>query len=632
MFRSKYAFLIISTLLITLTACKEDAPAGGSDTPPAPQSGGPTGGTTEAPTQAPAVNHLPTVSDWSFSTDEDTAKSITLNAADADGDTLTFEFVATPSHGTITGTAPTFSYTPDANYHGSDSFSFKVRDGEGESKLATVSVMIDPVNDAPVATGGSLSTIQDTPVQKTLMGSDVDGDALTFEVTAQPSHGTVSGGSLITYTPTAGYVGLDSFSFRANDGQLNSPNAIVSITVGAAPAMNHAPQALATTVRLVGETEKRFSLPGLDVDGDPLTYEILTQPSVGNVTLIGGAAKFTKSANFSGASFTYRAFDGALYSPSATVTLTYSNAPAPAAAFAFSRVLTTADGKLRPFIQNTGAISGSVNAKVRCEKTVWSPSFATYPYGEHVQDITLAPGEVIEFPNLFNAEQVLTEGQRYNCYLFVNGSSVRTDTEQADFHAVTYPAVVKVQVDQNLRVVPTLRNIGHAAGTVTFTIECKINDSPSSVLLEQRTITTQFAIGEEKILSAFGEPLTHGNRYFCQTYGTYNSIERSRYLNGGIFKLESVTSSGGSNIVTTVQNMGSAPESMSASTYCNASGGSGTNSVKSFSITDLYPGQSVSYPDVLVGALDNSRSYTCKLGGTSRLIYDDVGSISLRFR
>ena len=84
-------------------------------------------------------------------TDEDTPKAITLTATDVDGATLTYAIVDAPAHGTLSGTAPALTYTPAANYNGPDSFTFKANDGTADSNVATVSITVTAVNDAPVA-------------------------------------------------------------------------------------------------------------------------------------------------------------------------------------------------------------------------------------------------------------------------------------------------------------------------------------------------------------------------------------------------------------------------------------------------------------------------------------------------
>ena len=110
-----------------------------------------------------------------------------------------------------------------------------VNDGLSDSLPATVSVTINPVDDAPVVTGQSVTVNQDEQIVIALIGSDVDGDAVIFSA-VNPSHGTVAvSGANATYKPTAGYSGPDSFTFFAfsivNNVPVFSPSATVLITV-----------------------------------------------------------------------------------------------------------------------------------------------------------------------------------------------------------------------------------------------------------------------------------------------------------------------------------------------------------------------------------------------------------------
>ena len=121
---------------------------------------------------------------------------------------LTFSVVAQPTNGTLSGTAPNLTYTPNANFNGSDSFTFKANDGHGGFEHCDRLDYRQPVNDAPVANGQSVTTNEDTGKAITLSGSDVDGDTLTFSVVTQPTNGTLSGTAPnLTYTPNANYNG-----------------------------------------------------------------------------------------------------------------------------------------------------------------------------------------------------------------------------------------------------------------------------------------------------------------------------------------------------------------------------------------------------------------------------------------
>jgi hypothetical protein len=140
----------------------------------------------------------------------------------------------------LSGVGPTFTYTPAANFHGSDSFTFRVNDGSNNSNTSTVSITINPVNDVPVAASQSVTTNSNTAVSITLAGTDVETAPaeLIFEITAAPSHGTLSGsGAGLSYTPVLNYSGPDSFKFTVRDtgdgsaGPATSAEATVSITV-----------------------------------------------------------------------------------------------------------------------------------------------------------------------------------------------------------------------------------------------------------------------------------------------------------------------------------------------------------------------------------------------------------------
>ena len=120
-------------------------------------------------------NAQPTANPQSVTTDEDTPLTITLTGSDAEDAALTFSIVTGPDHGTLvpngavdcsaanTCSAPML-YTPGANYHGPDSFTFTVNDGTIDSASALVSITVNSVNDPPVAVNDSFSTDEDTPL------------------------------------------------------------------------------------------------------------------------------------------------------------------------------------------------------------------------------------------------------------------------------------------------------------------------------------------------------------------------------------------------------------------------------------------------------------------------------------
>src|SRR5207245_5346411 len=126
------------------------------------------------------------------------------------------------------------THSPALTYNGPDSFTYKVNDGSLDSNVATVNLTVTAVNDAPVAAAGSGSTLEDTPVSGTAAATDVEGGALTYSIVGNASHGAVvliTATGAWTYTPVGNYNGPDSFTFKANDGLLDSNVATVNLTV-----------------------------------------------------------------------------------------------------------------------------------------------------------------------------------------------------------------------------------------------------------------------------------------------------------------------------------------------------------------------------------------------------------------
>lgn len=178
------------------------------------------------------VNDPPVAQSKSFATTEDTAASVTLSATDAEGSPLTYSVLSSPAKGELSGTAPNLIYTPTANQHGADSFTYRVTDGAAYSNTATVTIAITPVNDAPVAVSKSITVVSGQVSAVSLTASDAEGGALTYSIVSAPAHGVLSGAAPnLNYTATAGYTGVDSFTFRANDGSANSNVATVSVTI-----------------------------------------------------------------------------------------------------------------------------------------------------------------------------------------------------------------------------------------------------------------------------------------------------------------------------------------------------------------------------------------------------------------
>jgi MYXO-CTERM domain-containing protein len=195
-------------------------------------------------------NGLPIASDLSLEVPAGKPSAFTISASDPEDDALTYSVVLAPAHGTLSGTAPELTYTPEAGFSGPDRFRFQASDGTSTSNVATVTLQVSAQNQAPQAISRTLSVAADGSLAVTLSALDAEGDPLTYAVVTQPSHGTLTGDApALTYTPAPGYLGEDAFTFQANDGTSNSAAGTISISVVQAltPEAPSAPNAVGCT-------------------------------------------------------------------------------------------------------------------------------------------------------------------------------------------------------------------------------------------------------------------------------------------------------------------------------------------------------------------------------------------------
>jgi Tol biopolymer transport system component len=247
-----------------------------------------------------SVNDPPVAVALQRNLNEDTAVTITLLASDADGDALGFAIADPPQHGTLTGTPPSVTYTPAANYNGPDSFTYTASDGTATSAPATVTLSVLSVDDAPVAIAGAVTTAEDTPVAITLTASDIDSTGLGFSINTFPSDGTLTGsGASWTYTPAANVNGVRSFTFRVSDGTLSS-TATVTITI---MPVNDPPTAVDDFVATNPGTALTIDALAndTDADADALTIASIGTPAHGRAELTAdGKLLYTPDPGFTG--------------------------------------------------------------------------------------------------------------------------------------------------------------------------------------------------------------------------------------------------------------------------------------------------------------------------------------------
>ena len=283
-------------------------------------------------------NYLPVVESQAVSTDEDTPVVITLTGLDADGDPLSFSSVSLPNHGTLSGSGAELTYIPATNYNGMDSFNFQANDGEFDSNIAAVIIIINPVNDAPVSQDFSYSTDEDTVLNVDAPGvltyDTIDQDLLIAVKVSNPLYGTLTlnpDGSF-TYTPNADFNGADNFNFVANDGLVDSNVATITITVN---WINDAPVAIDDSITTYTGIPVIINVATNDFDVDsnlnPASVCGILGPAYGTVVSYGdGRLEYTPNAGYSGSdTFTYEIWDyyGLSDTAVATITVNMNNPP-----------------------------------------------------------------------------------------------------------------------------------------------------------------------------------------------------------------------------------------------------------------------------------------------------------------
>ena len=316
-----------------------------------------------------AANAAPIADAKTLSTDEDTAVAITLTGTDTGTCELTFSIVTNPANGSLgsitnnscTSGSPntdsaTVTYTPNPNFNGSDSFTYKVNDGSLDSSPATVAITINPVNDPPVANDDAATTDEDTPYTFPASGAgglknndtDVDHAAAALRITTvtDPANGTavLNGDGSVTYTPDANFFGTDTFTYTLCDSGLDGTpangddacdTATVTITVNAvndAPVAND--DAATTSEDIYVDIDVVANDSDVDNTNAQLTVHSISTVHGGTAVLQadGRTVRYTPASNANdgtnpgGFSFKYRAKDpdGA---PSNEATVIISVAP-----------------------------------------------------------------------------------------------------------------------------------------------------------------------------------------------------------------------------------------------------------------------------------------------------------------
>ena len=287
---------------------------------------------------------VPSANDGSISTAYNTSGATTLSGS---GVISGYAVVAGPSHGTVSISGVTATYTPSAGYYGSDSFTFDAAGPGGTSSPATISVTVG-LPPAPTVADASISTAFDTPGSTSLAST---GLVSGFSISSSPSHGaaTVSG-STVVYTPDNGYSGSDSFTVFASGPGGRSNTATVSVTVGPPPPPKVSNGSLSTAYN----TSASITLSGTGVI---TSYAIVDGPGHATVSVSGSTATYSPSPGYYGSdSFSYDATGPGGTSASAIISVTVGFPPAPVATG--GSIVTPYDTPVAAPLPGSGVISG----------------------------------------------------------------------------------------------------------------------------------------------------------------------------------------------------------------------------------------------------------------------------------
>ncbi len=269
---------------------------------------------------------------------EDTALSqaapgVLGNDHDSDDGALTAVLATSPTRGTLTAFQPdgSFTYTPQADYSGTVTFTYRAQDPAGNlSSPVIVTLTLAPVNDPPVAADDARATAAGTPVSVpvTANDTDIDGDPLTVSGNTAPASGTATcSGTACTYTPQDGFSGSDAFTYTVADGQGGTASASVAVTVAAA----HVPAAADDTASVAEDVDLPVAVTTNDVLGDePTTVTLATAPAHGSAACTGLTCTYTPAPDYHGAdAFTYTLgdADGDTSTARVAVTVTPINDP-----------------------------------------------------------------------------------------------------------------------------------------------------------------------------------------------------------------------------------------------------------------------------------------------------------------
>ncbi|MCG8606422.1 Ig-like domain-containing protein, partial [bacterium] len=273
------------------------------------------------------INDAPVAAADQFQVNEDdtlvvVVPGVLANDADLDGDPIISELIAGSINGKMELTANgSFTYTPNADFNGTETFDYQVSDPGGSADTATVTITVNPQNDLPVAANDAYELTEDDTLSLSAPGllandTDIDGDGIVATVVDSTLNGelTLNADGGFTYRPRSNFHGVDSFTYRIDDGNGGSSLAAVSLTVN---EENDAPIAVPDLFAVSEDDTLDVLKPGVlgndsDIEGDSLSVSGSETPANGSLVLDpDGSFVYIPHPNFNGAdTLAYTISDG----------------------------------------------------------------------------------------------------------------------------------------------------------------------------------------------------------------------------------------------------------------------------------------------------------------------------------
>jgi len=510
--------------------------------------------------------------------------SVLTNDSDPDGDNLSLSGFASRSAigGTISQGGSQLQYTPPAGFRGNDSFNYSISDGKGGTDVATVTINV--LNRGPVANNDvvTLPPASTGTIDVLANDTDPDGDALQITTVNSPSNGTVViSNNQAVYSPAAGFIGNDSFSYAIVDGNGGLDSATVNVTVGG----NQPPVAINDAVSTIAGGTTTIAALLNDSDPDPNTNLSITGVSIptngGTVFRSDNGTPtnpiddrivyISPNATFTGTdSFTYSITDQQGGFDSATVSVTVNGNQAPTAnndaftvAVASTSTLDVLENDSDPNVGDTLRIIGAANnsslgsVTFTSDRVIYTPNAGlntnffgsdsfTYTIADVVGMTATATGVVtlggIQPPDAIRDTAGTSTGIATTIDVLANDTDPAGALTVSSFGNGSNGTVTRdtngtsAQTDDKLIYTPNATFIGTDSFTYTVTGSNTLSDG--SPLTDSAVVTV--------IVSANQPPVANPDNVTIQlgTTSTINVLDNDFDPNGGAL---SVVSAGGNN-------------------------------------------------------------------------------------